>query len=277
MTTSWPTMVKLSGAGNTFVVLRWDSDFVRILDSFSLSKADLARRICDRERGLSVDGVLYLAEDEGDSDFIWDFFNSDGSNAEMCGNAARCAGRYVHDGLGWSHDRRIKFSTVAGPVEVWREVSGLYTAQMTAVRSLQEEIVLTVDSNRYGGFWLDTGVPHLVIRVSSLHELPASICRQLRFHADLGPAGANITLVKEEGPTAATAVTYERGVEDFTAACGTGAVAAAWAVAGKEGRSKARIKMPGGDLDIDFSATRPTLTGPAKIFGIYQPTTEFFE
>lgn len=256
---------KFSGAGNTFVILE-----SAVADGLSLSRVELARRICEVTRGVGVDGMLFLEPGREGADYVWDFYNADGSSAEMCGNAARCAGRYVHEVLKKPLDRELIFLTKAGKVRVRRADGGLYVAEMTAPRVFQKDMELANGDGRFQGLWIDTGVPHFVITVSDLREIPLSVCRGLRRHTDLGAAGANITLLKSNGD----AMTYERGVENFTAACGTGAVAAAWKLT--EGRGVAKIRMPGGDLEVDFSGGNPLLKGPALFLGEYKPHSEFF-
>lgn len=268
-----PVFHRLSGAGNTFVLLQADDELDLFLKGKNLSRSQLTQRLCEKNRGLGVDGVLFL-EPGSAEDFIWDFFNSDGSPAEMCGNAARCAGRFVHDVLGVSPEKPIDFKTAAGPIRVHREKDLRYTVDMPPVVVNRKTMALVSEDGVFEGAWLNSGVPHFVIAVSDLRELPASLCRRLRGHTDLGPAGANITLLKARGPQDGEAVTYERGVEDFTAACGTGAVAAAYVLS--QGRGAVQLRMPGGTLDVVFGGPRPLLTGPALLLGKFEPFPEFF-
>lgn len=264
------TFRKFSGAGNTFVILE-AADAALV----PLGRVELARRLCEKTRGVAVDGVLYLDPGRDGADYVWDFYNADGSSAEMCGNAARCAGRFVHEVHRKSAGNEIVFLTKAGKVGVRRADDGSYVAEMTPVRVVQNEIRLTTDDGVFEGLWIDTGVPHFVISVSDLARIPAAVCRSLRRHADLGAAGANVTLLKAIDGSRAEAVTYERGVEDFTAACGTGAVAAAWKLTGGHSGSS-RIRMPGGELEVTFGGGRPLLRGSALFLGEYKPHPEFF-
>lgn len=265
---------KLSGAGNTFALCRGGAELDRVLAESKLTRASLAERLCGGGRGLGTDGALFL-EAEGEDRFRWDFYNSDGSPAEMCGNAARCAGRFVHDVIGLDRARAISFETPAGPVVARRNEDGLYTVDMPPVTVHQRAMVLIVDGESLEGGWIDSGVPHFVTKVRDLGERTASLCRRLRFHPDLGGPGANVTLLKPTGRSEGEAVTYERGVENFTAACGTGAVAAAWVLS--EGRGSAVVRMPGGALEVSFGGPRPLLTGPTRLLGEYRPDAEFFE
>lgn len=268
-----PAFHRLSGAGNTFVMARADEAFDRFLGQKKISRSELAIRLCEKNRGVGVDGVLLLKPGTTE-DFIWDFYNSDGSHAEMCGNAARCAGRFAHDVLGVDREKVVDFMTVAGRIHVRREGDGRYTVDMPVVTVNREKMVLVSEDGAFTGAWLNSGVPHFVIAVADLRELSAEICRRLRFHPDLGPAGANVTLLKATGMNDAEAVTYERGVEDFTAACGTGAVASANVLL--KGSGRAHVRMPGGELDVAFGGERPLLTGPTLLLGKFEPDTEFF-
>lgn len=243
---------KMDGAGNTFAFVAAGSDFKPLRP-----RPDIARDLC---RLFGVDGALFLSPTTFPQEFDWDFFNSDGSPAEMCGNAARCAGAFVDECFGSIVE--AKFRTPAGIVTV-RKQDNAWFAELSVARVLDSRLVLNLGGATFTGCWIDTGVPHFVIEVRSLDEISASTCGGLRRHPSLGAPGANITLMKRTSATEAEAVTFERGVENFTASCGTGAVAVGWCLTA--GRGSAQIRMPGGRLSVNFDGVRPLLGGPVEI------------
>ncbi|HRO66935.1 MAG TPA: diaminopimelate epimerase, partial [Pseudobdellovibrionaceae bacterium] len=238
-------------------------------DLHRVVRSERAKKLCAFER-LASDGLIFLENKNADSGhLIWDFYNADGSGAEMCGNAARCAGAFVQEVMG----TKIPFvlETTAGLVSVQRRADGRWAVEMPPVQDKPRQISLEVEGKTYQGYLVNSGVPHLVLELSPAEEPSLSVCRRLRSHADLGVAGANVTFLN-----GSQAKTYERGVEGFTAACGTGAVAAALVMS--EGRSgRFRVTMPGGDLEVELGGPRPVLIGPAFITAKIEIPQETFE
>ena len=196
---------------------------------------------------------LIFIEDSDQADFKWVFFNGDGSEAEMCGNGARCAARFAYmQGIAPAH---MRFETIAGIIEAnvsdcqcqraYDGAKGFPAGQNSPARWTE---TVTLHS-------VDTGVPHAVIFVDDYAGF--DICttgRAIRFHQDFMPAGTNVNFVRLLENGALKVRTYERGVENETLACGTGAVASALiaAVLGKA-RSPVDIVTSGGDrLTIHF-------------------------
>lgn len=240
----------LEGAGNRFAFIE-SADFPDVK-----KRAELTRHIC---AATGLDGAVFLAGTG--SDFEWDFYNSDGSDAEMCGNAARCVGEYVH------RERKdgtfpLSLKTKAGVVVVDRDGDDDYVVEMPPLTG-EREMSLVVHRVPRDVLFVSTGVPHIVM-TSDHFEKTRDLCRELRSHPDLGPAGANVTLVRPDGDVL-QAVTFERGVENFTAACGTGAVAASVWNRRKNGAQVSVIEMPGGPLRVDLTGARPRLAGPAAV------------
>lgn len=251
---------KLSATGNDFILLGLTDEngrreWAEVLKKRSASQ--VALRLCDRHEGIGADGFLILSPKDS-FDFAWEFYNSDGSTAEMCGNAARCAGLW--SARHFEQWRKFKFQTTAGTVEVDRASEGMISVTMSELKQLNEKLVL----NGVIGAWLDSGVPHFVVEVKKLEANDAlrSEARELRRHSQLGKAGANVTYFQRLGATEIQSVTFERGVEDFTLACGTGAVAAA-AAAFPLGKNRIKVQVPGGSLAVVLGEARPTLIGPA--------------
>lgn len=257
------SVMKLVGTGNDFLFI----DGRAQLPS-GVSRPELVRRLCDRHFGIGADGLVFVEQNGGR--YEWDFYNTDGSHAEMCGNATRCLGRWASLKLGLN---AIDFKTAAGPVHV--DVRGDSIASYLNFVSAHPVLkTLTVAGRDVVVDWIDTGVPHFVAKVASIPEAmkDLDVIRALRFHPEGGPRGANVTFLEVVGPASFKTVTYERGVEDFTLSCGTGVVAAAAVglqLAGaKPGAAislKADVEAPGGKLRVEFepSFEGVTLIGPA--------------
>lgn len=239
----------MSGAGNTF--------FVGFRDQVGRTDEELSAFTREECVGGRADGVLLLEKKEAGA-WKWFFFNADGSRAEMCGNAARCAARFLET---YDGGKEFLFNTGAGPIRA-RAREGVYEVVMSLPRVLNRDMNVEANGRKYFGAWVDTGVPHFVIRVNRLEEITTSEASALRHHKDFGAPGANVTLYCAGEGGVVLAKTFERGVEDFTQACGTGAVAAAFVVS--LGRPQAfTVRMPGGDLVVDLSNPQPLLVGDA--------------
>lgn len=247
----------ISGAGNTF--------HITMIENISLIKPamkTIAKEVCNRQ---SADGFIFLqpaADGAPGEKFKWSFYNNDGSDAEMCGNATRCVGFYIKNLLGNPLDK-WELQTGAGNITIRFVEKEIYKITMTAIREIKSA----------QGFFCDTGVPHLVIECGEIAvgaEQKES-ARKLRNHVDFQPRGTNVTYVQLESDIKkAKAVSYERGVEDFTAACGTGAVAAAFYNLTKRGVRQTQVEMPGGTLMMDLSdLSKPEMTGPAVLLGSF--------
>ena len=251
------TVSRMSGAQNTFFVINaFDPHWANALANMQNSdKAKLAKFLCEDFFGFQTDGLLFVRP-EKNFDFAWDFFNSDGSFAEMCGNAARCVTLFYY--LKVTQQGELRFLTGAGEISGEVLSADKVRVQMTAISDSR-----TMDVSGFHGYYVNTGVPHFV-----LEKAPdARLAKQLRQVKDFGPAGANITFIQNLRDGFAEAVTFERGVENFTQACGTGAVAAAMYLQEKMGqRESIEIQMPGGLLQIEGAkkGQRPFLTGPVR-------------
>lgn len=264
-------MSKMSGAGNTFVLIdaRAGSAFRNLEKKSALNRRTLTQKICDITQGVAADGVVFIENGSGDFDFDWDFYNNDGSSAEMCGNAARCAARFVADRLGVSAPK-VKFKTGAGLVTTEKLTDGRIQVMMPPLQVNHEHYELKTHTGvAEVFFFVNTGVPHLVQKIHEISDTKnmKDMAREIRFHPDLGTAGSNVTFYIEKKPGSIEAVTYERGVEDYTLACGTGAVAAAKAHATSAHLNHVQVQMPGGLLEVDFPVgdPHPRMTGEAVV------------
>jgi len=207
---------KLNGSGNDFLLIDNREDVMRGVDRLSF-----AAKVCDRSRSIGADGVI-LIEPSRRADFRWDFYNADGSRAEMCGNGGRCAARFAATRR--IAGREMSFETLAGTLHA--TVRGRRVKlQMTRPRGLAIDRSLTFGGKKFSYSFLDTGVPHAVLFVPDASRADvAGIGRGIRRHKAFAPRGTNVNFVQAVDG-ALYVRTYERGVEGETLACGTGAVA----------------------------------------------------
>lgn len=211
---------KMSGAGNDFVII--DNRSLRIP---RVEQPDFARKICRRMFSVGADGLIFI-EESATADFGWNFYNADGSVAEMCGNGSRCAARfaYRHKIAG----KQMKLETLAGIVaaEICEE-EDIVRVKMTQPFDFRLDISLVLGDEERPAAYVNTGVPHVVIFVKE-DDIPVKIWgRKVRFHEMFEPKGTNVDFVKLLPNGKIEVRTYERGVEKETMACGTGAVASA--------------------------------------------------
>lgn len=274
------TLIKMSGAGNTFALIdaRNESVYKTQERNLNLSRAELTKHICDDVVGIHTDGVLFIEDGSEGFDFNWDFFNSDGSSAEMCGNAARCAARFCAETLG-SKREEIKFKTGAGLVTARALAERRVQVTMPEAKVLKDPLALKTHTDADETFtFVNTGVPHLVQKIHTMADAEnlKEMAREARGHKDLSPSGANVTFYAETGARQIDAITFERGVEDYTLACGTGAVAAALVYARKNSFNDVEVQMPGGLLQVQFvdGDPRPRMTGQAIFIGTFSYNLE---
>jgi diaminopimelate epimerase len=211
--------VKMSGAGNDFVVAD------NRAGGFPNDPAEI-RRLCDRRFGVGADGLLLVEPATGSADFRMRYYNADGSEAEMCGNGARCIARFYHACCD-SRGSELRFETQAGVIEaaILGESVRLKMSDPVDLR-LRRTVRLASGSRAY--HFLNTGVPHAILPSDDVSAEPVrSLGAEVRHHADFAPRGTNVDFVQVIGPSQLRVRTYERGVEDETLACGTGVVAAA--------------------------------------------------
>ena len=255
--------VKMNGAGNDFVLYDNRSR------SIALTTEQVVR-ICDRHRGVGADGLIGLIPCEsGKADWAWEFWNSDGSLAEMCGNGARCFARYIQRMTG--HPETTTFETTAGVISA--EFQGeRVSVNLTAPASERLNIQLPLKSAGETTIHsINTGVPHAVIYVPDADKaMLSTIGPEVRRHAEFGPRGTNVNFVQVLGPNSIRVRTFERGVEGETLACGTGVAASALVSARVHGfQSPVKVRVQGGDdLEVSFNQANGAfsdvrLCGPA--------------
>jgi diaminopimelate epimerase len=210
----------------------------------------LVKRLCQGYLGFQTDGVIFLQTLKPGARYLWDFYNADGSQAEMCGNASRVVPCFLKSQDPSFHQAEIQ--TAVGLVEVGcgqdnHFDSSWSLASLETNSHWDQEFEFQQQKVPYDYF--NTGVPHGVVELDPYPELAKSL-----RHSDAhSKKGMNVTFVEAQGLGEVSAVTFERGVEDFTLSCGTGAVAAAlWSRELSPELSTHQVQMPGGLLTVTF-------------------------
>lgn len=224
----------MSGSGNDFILVDNRANLIE-----AALAPDLARNLCRRKVSVGADGLILIEHDD-EVDFRWNFFNADGSTAEMCGNGGRCVARLANI-LGICGPS-LSFRTLAGIIRA--EVSGSRVKlQMTEPRDLRLDLELEINGQRFNTHFVNTGVPHTVFILDGPEMLGQKEVvgqgRKVRYHSQFAPAGTNVNFIAVLGEQALAIRTYERGVEDETLACGTGATAVALV-----GTAKGMVRPP---------------------------------
>jgi diaminopimelate epimerase len=271
---------KMQGAGNDFIIIdNRDGGIPR--ENYSR----LAARLCVRRLSLGADGMMFVERPEKGGDFAMRFYNSDGSLGEMCGNGARCICRYgFENGLAGDVQR---VETTAGLVTGRRIDKRRYEVRLNDPSVIKLSVPVEACGRALDVSYLELGRPGLPHCVAVLNDWDAMEDSELRAmgkalrYCALFPKGANATFVKIEGPDRLKAVTYERGVEDFTLACGTGcgSVVSALTLRGLVSGRNVLISMPGGELSVTVTRDGDgikdiMLTGPTNIVARGEITDE---
>ena len=248
------TFNKYQGTGNDFVMIDNRSDF------FPKENVQLIAHLCDRRFGIGGDGLILL-ENDADTDFKMVYYNSDGNQSSMCGNGGRCLVAFakklnvIKDSCTFIATDGLHHATIAE--------NGQVSLQMIDVSNIK----ISPDY-----VFLNTGSPHHVQMVDDLEnynikENGAAI----RYGALYGKEGSNINFVKQINADTFALRTYERGVEDETLSCGTGATATAIAMnaTGKTNSTSIHLNVEGGKLEVSFDKkdnqfTNVFLIGPAE-------------
>ncbi|MFC1828939.1 diaminopimelate epimerase [Thermodesulfobacteriota bacterium] len=258
------TFYKMSGSGNDFIIIDNRNAVVR-----EEHLIDFITNVCRRKMSVGADGVILL-ENSDTVDFKWRFYNSDGSVAEMCGNGARCVSRFAY------------LNAVAGPALSFETDAGIVSAQikndrvkikMTDPADFLTDCTIQLAAGPVSVCSINTGVPHVIVEVDDLDAVDVvGMGREIRYHDRYSPAGTNVNFISPQNGGAFEIRTYERGVEDETLACGTGAVAGAIVAAHKVGAKSPVTVVPrsGEPLFIYYKITDDTfsdvyLEGDARI------------
>ncbi len=209
---------KMCAGGNDFIVI--DNRFGNYPDG-----TVLAARLCRRSHSIGADGLLFLEKGQDAGRLKMRIFNPDGSEAEMCGNGARCIAAFAYcKGIG---SRKLNFETLAGLVSA-EIIDGEVKLKMSEPAGLKLSLELSVDGRTYPASFINTGVPHTVLVVEDIETADVeSLGGKIRNLPVFKPAGTNVDWVEVIDTNRIRLRTYERGVEGETLACGTGAAASA--------------------------------------------------
>lgn len=262
---------KMNGAGNDFIILNNIEEGLPA-EAFPV----LARTLCTPHRSLGADSFMVVEPAQGEGDFRMRFYNSDGSVGEMCGNGARCICRYGYE------------TGLAGPTQRVETTAGLVIGERISQRAyrvrLNDPTTLSLheELEAEGAVWPcayvelgNPGLPHAVVPYPGLAGADPQalfrLGRALRNHPRF-PKGANVNFYEVTGPDQVLEKTYERGVEDFTLACGTGtgSVVTVLTLLGQVSGQGVQVTMAGGVLTVDVErqgdqVTGLYLTGPTNL------------
>ena len=262
---------KMNGAGNDFIIL---NNLIENLPQGVFPT--IARTLCHRHLSIGADGLMVVDAPRQGGDYRMLFYNSDGSEGEMCGNGTRCICRY-----GFENGLAGERQTVESPSGI---VTGARIDQRNYRIRLTDPSVIRLDypAEAQGKFWPCSyielgipGLPHAAVPCPGLSEKTMTDLRDLGRALRWSPAfpkGANVNFYDITGPGQITELTFERGVEDFTYACGTGtgAVVLALTLMGKVSGEDVAVTVPGGELRVTIGREGGTvkaiwLTGPTNI------------
>ena len=243
---------KMSGSGNDFILI--DNRDGKVAEE---EMGRWAERICRRRESVGADGLIFVIPSD-QYDFAWRFFNLDGGEAEMCGNGGRCVARFAYSkGIAGP---KMTFGTLAGPISA--EVAGrIVKVGIPSPSGLRMDIEISHQPGWKSVDFINTGVPHTVVHVEGLANHPVlEQGRAVRYDPFFSPAGTNADFIQVLGPDLIAMRTYERGVEDETLACGTGAIASALVASVRDMvKSPVKVRTQGGEeLRIHFQRAGET-------------------
>ncbi|MCP4653320.1 MAG: diaminopimelate epimerase [Candidatus Omnitrophica bacterium] len=256
---------KVQASGNDFILLD-------ARKSKGINYKQFAKKYCQRHLGVGADGLLVI-ESSMKALFKMRIFNSDGSEAEMCGNGARCVVLWARKNI--TDKKIIHFDTIAGIVESEKVDRGV-KVKLPNPFGEKHNIPLKVYSRGLKVNFINTGVPHAVVLVQALASIDVNaIGREIRFHKKFAPAGVNVNFVELTGPNSIELRTYERGVEAETLACGTGMVASAIISSrfftSKDAKFKVRVKNKSGEtITVYFDKQQNSVWLGGKASQIYK-------
>ncbi|MEY4149671.1 MAG: hypothetical protein RL555_275 [Bacteroidota bacterium] len=229
---------KYQGTGNDFIIVDNRDQSLHTLTEETI------QLLCDRHRGIGADGFMLLQEKEG-YDFEMKYFNADGKEGSLCGNGGRCITLFAKK-AGIDKDQ-FNFLAIDGPHEAHIRTNNYVALRMKDVNQIQQQ---------KDDFIVNTGSPHLIRFVRGLQQLDVvKEGRAVRFSKAFAEEGINVNFIElEKNEESLQIRTYERGVENETLSCGTGATAAALVCYHHEnGFNNVVVKTRGGNLQIEYN------------------------
>ncbi|MEW6620837.1 MAG: diaminopimelate epimerase [bacterium] len=243
---------KMVASGNDFIVIDNRDGVIDVTPG-------LVRKICQRKFGIGANGVL-IVERSKLADFRMRIINSDGSEAEMCGNGGRCIARFAQ--IKEIAKNKMKFETLAGII-LAEVTNNRVKVKLTDPLNLFLNKKIRIKDKELTVHCLNTGVPHAVLILDEIEKVEVvESGKQIRWHQDFAPAGTNVNFIQVIDNQTIKIRTYERGVEDETLACGTGSAASACISSILE-LAKPPVKMitkSGEILEIDFEKDKEVIT-----------------
>ncbi|HOT21875.1 MAG TPA: diaminopimelate epimerase [Sedimentibacter sp.] len=246
---------KMQGAGNDFIIIN------NMKLNIPVDKLPaIAKKLCQRKVSIGADGLMAVDIPDGDADFKMLFFNRDGSIGEMCGNGARCISRYAY------------INNIAGKKMIFETGAGIVSAEVLEGRLVKvmlnnPEVInlyndIEIDGIKYELSYIELGnpgLPHAVVKYN-LKQADENKLREEGIkirHYEGFPKGTNVNFFEVLDENTALVKTYERGVEDFTLACGTGSASTALALIlkGYLKNNQAKMINDGGELIIEVEKT----------------------
>ena len=245
---------KYQGAGNDFILLdNREGNYTNLT-------MEQRKSLCNRNMGIGADGLILIVNST-EADFEMRYFNSDGNLSTLCGNGGRCA-------VAFAHQRKI-----IGEETRFKAVDGIHKAQLISSDLVRLEMKAVHSFTTYDAAVVtDTGSPHYVKLVKEAATIDVQKeGAAIRYSKDFAPEGINVNFVEKKSEQRFVIRTYERGVENETLACGTGAVAAALVLhflGETGGATEVELQASGGVLNVDFQLNQRTyqnvhLQGPA--------------
>lgn len=243
---------KMQGAGNDFIIIN-NMELKIPVERLS----QIANKLCQRKVSIGADGFMVVDYPEGDADFKMRFYNQDGSIGEMCGNGARCISRYAY--LNKIASKKMAFETGAGIVSSEVLEGRLVKVQLNKPEVIKLNNDIVIENKKLECSYIELGnpgLPHAVVKYDLQHTNDSEIFnvgRKIRYY-EVFPKGANVNFFEVIDESTAIVKTYERGVENFTLACGTGSASTAVALIlkGYLKGNKAKIINSGGELFIEI-------------------------
>jgi len=271
---------KMNGAGNDFVIIN-NMDGAIDPKHYGI----IAKTLCERHMSIGADGMMFVEKPHGEADYRMAFYNSDGSQGEMCGNGARCICRFGYE-TGLAGEVQT-VETTAGVVIGQRINERLYRIRLNDPSVLKVNYPVELDGTMRECSYVELGnpgIPHAVVPISGLTDFPERLLfdlgRKLRYH-EAFPKGANVNFYEITGEDEVFERTYERGVEDFTYACGTGtgSLVSVLTLKGLVSGKNVKVNMTGGQLIIDIDREGDVirnlyLTGPTNMVCCGEVTDE---
>ena len=258
---------KIQGTGNDFIII----DNTKVgLPEYKLSS--LAKRLCKRKFSIGADGLIVIEHATNNADFKMSCFNTDGSMAEMCGNGAICVARYAFENrIAWEN---MVIQTTAGDVQAWRLDKRTYKVKLNNPSIIELENMIYIDDVNYEYSYIELGnpgVPHAIILYKGLNDTSNSdiydLARKIRGNKRF-IKGTNVTfydIINEN----VIIRTFERGVENFTLACGTAAGSTAFVISLKNLLSNKCINLltEGGELKVQIDKNNKNIIENIYLIG----------